>query len=408
MTKNRRGNNEGSIVERKVMKNGKEYTYWMASVTTGYENGKLKRKTYSGKSRGEVAKKMKKALVQVDERTFKDPSKITLEKYLTDWLAGMKCAWAEGVKGPITENTWSAYDTMVRVHIIPNIGNIKLSDLTSKDILGLINKKQNEVKENDKRLSARTVRYIYTTIHKALSDALEEQPPLVAFNAAEGMKKKLPKYDKPEMKTMSITEIGKFLDSVKNYQLNSHHYSPVYAAFYLELHTGLRRGELLGLQDNDINFETREISIKRQLVRGKEGLYLKDPKTKSSKRVITLDERVMSILKQHMDSRAIIKLDRTSLVFCTDEGKPLDPDNFTRHYQTLLDKAGLSHYRFHDLRHSFVTLGLKKKIDYKTLMKFTGHASSKTFFDVYGHSDSEMQEEAAQVYGDLIADCVKK
>lgn len=408
MAKDRRGNNEGSIIERKVIKNGKEYTYWMASVTIGYENGKLKRKTFSGKSRGEVAKKMKKALVQVDERTFKNPSKITLEKYLNEWLSGMKVDWAAGVKGPITENTWLAYETMVRVHIIPNIGNIKLSDLTSKDILGLINKKQNEVKENGKRLSARTVRYIYTTIHKALSDALEEQPPLVAFNAAEGIKKKLPKYDKPEMKTMSVAEIGKFLETIKNCQLNNHHYSPFYAAFYLELHTGLRRGELLGLQDNDINFETREISIKRQLVRGKGGLYLKDPKTKSSKRVIALDERVMAVLKQHMDSRAVVKLDGTSLVFCTDEGKPIDPDNFTRHYETLLKKAGLSHYRFHDLRHSFVTLGLKKKIDYKTLMKFTGHASSKTFFDVYGHSDSEMKEEAAQVYGDLIAESIKK
>lgn len=408
MSKERRGNNEGSIIERTIIKNGKKYTYWMASVTVGYENGKIKRKTYSGKTRNEVAKKMKKALVQVDEKTFRDPSKITLEKYLNDWLAGMKCDWAAGVKGPITENTWSAYETMVRVHIIPNIGNIKLSDLTSKDILGLINKKQNEVKENGKRLSARTVRYIYTTIHKALSDALEEQPPLVAFNAAEGIKKKLPKYDKPEMKTMSVAEIGKFLETIKNCQLNNHHYSPFYAAFYLELHTGLRRGELLGLQDNDINFETREISIKRQLVRGKGGLYLKDPKTKTSKRVITLDERVMAILKQHMDSRPIVKLDGTSLIFCTSEGKPIDPDNFTRHYETLLKKAGLGHYRFHDLRHSFVTLGLKKKIDYKTLMKFTGHASSKTFFDVYGHSDSEMQEEAAQVYGDLIAESIKK
>ncbi len=408
MAKDRRGNNEGSIIERKVIKNGKEYIYWMASVTVGYENGKLKRKTYSGKSRGEVAKKMKKALVQVDEKNFKDPSKITLEKYLNDWLDGMKVDWAAGVKGPISENTWNGYEDKVRVHIVPNIGNIKLSDLTSKDILRLINRKQNEVNKDGKRLSARTVRYIYTTIHKALSDALEEQPPLVAFNAAEGMKKKLPKYDKPEMKTMSVKEIGQFLETVKNCELNNHHKSPLFAAFYLELHSGLRRGEILGLQDQDINFETKQLNIRRQLVRGKKGLYFKEPKTKSSKRVITLDDRVIGILKQHMEARKVVKLDGTGLIFSTEEGKPIDPRNFTRHFQFLLKKAGLEHYRFHDLRHSFVTLGLKKKIDYKTLMKFTGHASSKTFFDVYGHSDSEMQEEAAHVYGDLIADCIKK
>jgi integrase len=274
-------------------------------------------------------------------------------------------------------------------------------------ILELINEKQNTVQANEKRLSPRTVRYIYTTIHKALSDAQEMQPPLVEFNAAEGIKKKLPKLTKNEMKTMSAQQIGIFLNTLKNQKLNHHHYSPFFAAFYLELHTGLRRGELLGLQWQDIDFEKRELKVVRQLIRGKKGLYFKDPKTESSKRTIRLDERVMNILKEHQDAQKVVKLDGTGLVFCLENGEPVDPDNFTRHYQFILDKAGLGHFRFHDLRHSFVTLGLKNKIDYKTLMKFTGHASSKTFFDVYSHSDTEMQDEAAQVFGDLIDGCNK-
>jgi integrase len=344
----RRGNNEGSIIERKVIKNGKEYKYFVAQVTIGYDpqTGKQKMKQFSSKSRGEVSRKMTDALSKLQTGTYIEPTSLTLEKWLIDWLTGRK--------PHIAENTYSSYETIIKCHINPSIGKTKLKDLRTRDIQILLNSKLINGRINGKGgLSSRTVKYIYNTINTALRQAVKER--IIPFNIADAVE--IPKQIEREMKTMSQKEIIKFLDTVKNCQLNHHHSSSLFAAFYLELSSGLRRGELLGLHWSEVDFEKKGIAVKTQLLRGKNGLYFSEPKTAKSKRTITLDASVIKILWDHKIRQNETRLmlgelfQDNGLVFCNDAGGPLDPRNFTRHFEILLDKAGLNHYRFHDLRH---------------------------------------------------------
>jgi integrase len=337
----KRGNNEGSIIQRP---NG----YWMAAVTIGYDQktGKPKRKYFSGKTRQEVAKKLTETLSKVQSGNYIEPSTLSLEQWLNDWLVGRK--------PHITENTYDAYETMIRCHIVPKIGAIKLKDLRTRDIQNLMNEKlQNGRIKGKGGLSPRSVKYIYDTINTALQQATRER--IIPYNVADAVE--IPKQTKKEMKTMTQKEIAKFLDVVKNYKLNHDHFSPLYAAFYLELSTGLRRGELLGLRWTDIDFENKTVTVKLQLLRGSNGLYFSEPKTKKSKRTISLDNDAISILKEHKARQNELRFalgevfQNNNLVFCTNDGKPIDPDNLTRHFETLLKAAGLAHYRFHDLRY---------------------------------------------------------
>jgi integrase len=401
-----RGNNEGSIFTRKIVKDGKGYEIFVGAVTTGYDpiTKKQIKKQFTGKTRAEVNKKMTEALSKIQAGTYIKPTALTVEKWMNDWLTGRK--------PHITENTYFGYENMIKHHIVPTIGKTKLKDLTTRDIQNLLNSKLENGRADGKKggLSRRSVKYIYDTINTALQQAVNER--IIPFNVADAVE--IPKQVKREMITMTQDEITIFLDTVKNYQLNHHHSSPLFAAFYLELSTGIRRGELLGLHWTEVNFEKKQIFIKTQLLRGKNGLYFQEPKTEKSKRPITLGNTAIEVLKMHQIRQDEIKsmlgkevYRDNGLVFCTNEGNPIYPRNFVRHFETLLDKAGLNHYRFHDLRHTFSTIQLENGIPPKTLQEILGHSTFKTTMDTYSHVTPAMHQNAADTIDGILAACAK-
>lgn len=383
----RRGNGEGSIYKRK---DGS----WMASISAGIDpaTGKTKRKTFYGKTRKEAAEKMNKTLHEIKTGSYIELATVTLEQWLTDWLNGRK--------PHIAESSWNAYDTMIRVHIIPALGKVKLKDLKTRDIQNLLNDKfENGRSDGKGGLSPRSVKYIYQTLNSALRQAVRER--LLSYNVTEAAE--LPKQEAKEMTTLSTEDLTKFLEAAKE--------SPQYTAFLLEFYTGLRRGELLGLRWKDIDFKKGTLTVRQQLVKGKK---IKDTKTSKSKRTITLYKDALEALKTHKKKQNEIKLmlgpnyQDNDLVFCTQEGKPLDPDNFTKQFQRLLKKAGIPKTRFHDTRHTFATLSLEAGVPLKTVQEILGHSTISITGDIYSHVTPKMHEEAANKMGGVLAGCMKE
>jgi integrase len=207
------------------------------------------------------------------------------------------------------------------------------------------------------------------------------------------------------MQTIDADQVVQFLNCARNDRL--------YAAFLLEFNTGIRRGELLGLQWKDVDLETGTISICRSLVRiynkGKTELSFQEPKTAAAKRTLPITAEVVAALKNHKKQQIEERLafgseyEDNDLVFCSPKGTPLDPRSFTRHFDTLLNKAGLPHIRFHDARHTVATLLLEQNEHPRVVQELLGHSDISTTLGTYSHVSSDLKRKAAEKLSAVLA-----
>ena len=163
------------------------------------------------------------------------------------------------------------------------------------------------------------------------------------------------------------------------------------AAFYLELTTGLRRGELLALQWDDLDFKTGTLTVNKQVYEVKGQLQVSVPKTRASIRRLVLPPGVVEVLRAYretVDSRWMFPSPQK-------EDSPLDPAAVRKKLSVVLKRAGCPAARFHDLRHTFATSALEHGMDVKTLSTVIGHVSSATTLNVYAHVTDEMRRKAA-------------
>ena len=165
----------------------------------------------------------------------------------------------------------------------------------------------------------------------------------------------------------------------------------MYELFLLELTTGLRRGEILALTWDDLNFETGELRINKQFTPVGGKIILCEPKTKAAFRTIILPSIMVELLREykkgifsHLMFPSRIKPDQ-----------PIDPGYVRKRLQQILERADCKRVRFHDLRHTFATMSLEHGMDVKTLSAIIGHVSAKTTLNIYTHITSEMEENAA-------------
>jgi integrase len=243
------------------------------------------------------------------------------------------------------------------------------------------------------------VRYLHTIIHGALNQALKNQ--LVMRNVSEATT--LPGGKTRKMRPLSLEEVHQFLSSVKDDSL--------FAAMFLEFGTGVRRGELLGLRWRDLDLDNGVLHVRQTLVRvrnheatednRKTRLIFQEPKTEQSRRTIPIPEEIIEALKRHKARQAQDRLlmgeayvDR-GLVICQANGQPIDPRNFTRHFERLLRQAGLPKIRFHDGRHTFATLMLELGESAKTVQTMLGHTKIATTLDIYSHVSLDLEKKAA-------------
>ena len=381
----RRANGEGNIRKRK---DGR----WEGRYTAGYdpESGKRITKNVLGKTQAEVKEKLKSAI--------SESQKLDVSKAGTYTVSSWMKTWYEVYAEPrIRPNTKAYYTNYIENHIIPGIGNISLDKLTTIQMQRFYNnlqktgrvQRKNFPELRDKSLSPRVVRGVHTLLHNCLEQAVAER--LILTNPAQGCK--LPQLEKKEMKILPQEKIGMYLAEAEKRGL--------LAAFYLELTTGLRRGELLGLKWSDIDLEKGDLRVQRQIGRI-DGKIIEMPlKTKNAYRTLPLSADAISVLKIQK-----CKVGNSEWVFPSPTGGPMSPDSVLHMLHRVLKRAGLPKVRFHDLRHTFATLALQNGVDIKTVSGMLGHFSAGFTLDTYAHVTTSAKREAAKTMGNILSGAV--
>jgi integrase len=365
----KRGNGEGSITRRKD-------GLYMARYTVETAIG-AKRKTLYGKTRGEVSEKLTKAMADRDEGLVFDADNLKVGEYLERWLV-------DSVLDTVRPTTYERYEQIVRIHVRPALGSVKLKNLTPVHVRGLYREKL------EAGLSARTVQYIHVTLHKALKQAVQDG--LIPRNATEAVK--APQVRREEMRPLSGEQVKVLLEVARGDRLE--------ALYVLAIHTGLRQGELLGLKWEDVDLESGTLRVRRTLVTAKGGPVLTAPKTKGSRRSVKLTQGAVEALRSHLKHQ-LQEIDRAGslwrengLMFASESGEPLDRRYLTScRYKALLKRAELPMIRFHDLRHTCATLLLSKNVNPKIVSEMLGHASIAITLDTYSHVLPNMRDQAA-------------
>ena len=379
----KRANGEGSIRKRK---DGR----WEGFYTAAYDpvTGKQKIKNVLGKTQTEVKEKLKKAIA--------DSQRLDMNRSGTHTVKSWMKMWYEVYAEPrLREKTKDYYLNYIENHIIPELGDIKLDKLTTIRIQKFYNDLQKNgrvqrykhIELQDKGLSVRVVRGIHTLLNNCLEQAVAER--LILANPAKGCR--LPKLEKREMKILPEDKIGPYLAEAERRGL--------LAAFYLELTTGLRRGELLALLWTDLDVENMTISVSKQVNRINGELVVSQPKTPNSIRRLAIPQRAVELLVEehakHPHSPYLFVSPKTGTMF--------DPDSFRHTHEKSLKAIGAEHIRFHDLRHTFATLSLKYGVDVKTLSGALGHYDAGFTLSTYTHATEGMKRSAADTIGSVIS-----
>jgi len=370
----------------------KRGTMWSFVVDLGRDNkGKRKQKWYSGfKTKKEAEKKLAEVIYQIETNTFINPDKLTLGEYLKRWVS-------DYVELNLAPSTVAGYKVNIEKHIIPSIGNVPIQKLQPAHIQKFYNEKLKNGRLDGKGgLSAKSVIYIHRNLREALTYAVKQQ--ILIRNVADMVE--LPKIKKFQAKYLNEDEVQKLLEVFKG----TYCYIPVMLAVGL----GLRRGEALGLQWKDIDFDNNTIHINRSLIPTKQGLPFHDPKTEGSKRIIVASETIMSELRKVKENQEQNKelleeaYNELDLVTCYDDGSPINPVALGHSFARTLKRNKLPHIRFHDLRHTNATLMLKQNVPAKVASERLGHSTIEITLDLYSHVLKEMQEEAASKIEELL------
>jgi integrase len=251
-------------------------------------------------------------------------------------------------------------------------------------------------KHLDEGSKPRTVGLIHAALRRALSDAVKQG--LVARNVASLVSP--PRFDRYEAQTLTVEQAERLLEVA--------HGSHLDALLILALTTGMRRGELLALRWDDVDFKQSLVSVHRTMTRvGGYGYVEGEPKTRSSRRRIVLPGVALEALKDHRERQAQVQLkvgetwQDKGLVFCDGSGRFFSPDVVLYRFGKLLREVGLPHMRFHDLRHSAATILLVAGVHPKVVQERMGHSTIAMTLDVYSHVLPSMQQEAAGKIDDL-------
>ncbi|OUN18720.1 site-specific integrase [Pseudoflavonifractor sp. An85] len=377
----KRANGEGSIRKRK---DGR----WEGRYTAGHdpETGKAIYKNVLGRSQAEVKEKLKQAIGEIQALDITKAGKYTVGEWMEVWFQD----YAKIKVRPSSHQTYQGY---IHNHIRPNIGEIPLEKLTSLDLQKFYKKllttgrvDRLEAKGQPKGLSAKTVRNIHQILSSALKLAQEQR--LILTNPAEGCA--LPRVEHQEMKTLTTVQLASFFQEARE--------SGVFELYYLELATGLRRGELLGLKWEDVDLERGDLRVRRQVSRINGEVVEAPLKTKNAYRTLPLAEDTVSVLKEQRK-----KVGNSPWVFPSPNGGPISPDSVLHMLHRVLKRAGLPKVRFHDLRHTFATLALQNGVDVKTVSGMLGHFSAGFTLDTYAHITSAAQRQAVQTMGNVLA-----
>ena len=361
---------------------------WEARYTVGRDpcTGKQIQKSVYANTQREASQKLRAVTADIDKGIYAESSSMTL----SSWLE----AWIKDFCPDVKPRTRELYESAIRTRIIPAIGKVKLSSLTP----AIIQRFYNACSEGDNPLSAKTIRNIHGILHRALQQAVDAK--YIPSNPSDACKP--PRLQQPEIKPLDDDQTRAFLAAIVG--------DPFEALFKVALFTGMREGELLGLQWNDIDFSSGTIRITQQLQQRKGEYVLATPKN-SKPRCITPAPFVMNTLKAVRRDQMQKQLlaggawTNTGFVFTDDLGGHVARNTVYMHFKRIVEKIGIPSARFHDLRHTYAVASLRAGDDPKTVSENLGHATVSFTLDVYGHVTAQMKQASAnrmQAYIDSI------
>lgn len=376
----KRSNGEGTLFQRKD-------GLWCGSCYVSI-NGVSRRKYVYGKMQKEVKEKLKALQYNNENGLVLESSSMLFQDWMQIWLENYKCKLVKAT-------SYYGYQNVFETHILDSyIGRIPLKKLTTTILQGFYNEKLTNGRRDGKgALSPTTVKRIHILIKSCLEQAVKNE--MLSKNVSKAVI--LPPKSKMEFTPFTVDEVHKLLESAKK---DSH----IFPLLILEVYTGLRKGELLGLQWQDIDFENKKLFVRHNLCRipkvdenGKRYsvLELMEPKTAKSKRILPLNDCAISVLKEHKKQQNLWILKNRdiyqdkNIIFSTRTGNFIHPRDVSKRFHRILEKAGLERKRFHDLRHTFASILLNEGESVKMIQELLGHSTITTTLDIYSHISEE-------------------
>ena len=369
----KRKSGEGTV---RLRKDGR----WEGRVVCGYDAKGLP-KNVLAKTKTECIEKLK----ALKETLGMSISKNTSDMPFGDWMD----FWYQTYCKPgIKSYTQTTYEERIYKQIIPKIGATPLNQITT----GTLEKFYAHLKSDGRLirreqygtgLSNSVIRSIHAHCRAALEKAKNER--LIRKNPA--VHCTLPQKKSPEIEVLTPAEMQRLLIQAK-YETEA-----FYVMFLLDLSTGLRRGEVVGLKWEDIDLETGVLNVVRQIRYSNGILKIGPPKTKASERAIILPPPLVEVLKEYRKKVKSVWLFPSPV---KKEDVPRDPSACRKRLSSMLEKAGCKHVPFHALRHTFATQMLRYGMDVKTLASTIGHESVETTLNIYSHTTDEGMRQAAE------------
>jgi integrase len=369
---------------------------WYAVIYDGINpaTGKEQRRWVAAGTRKGDAEKLVTELVK--RRNEGEPTvtdKASFGSYLVD-------RWLPIQQAKLRASTYDSYRRNIDLHVLPALGRRPLDKLTAEDLdvfyATLLTSGRKDGKPGG--LAAKTVRNIHLMLNKALVDAQRKGAVVrnvasIADAPAVGSRRRA------DIKAWDVDQLREFLDLIASHRL--------FAAFHLSAHTGMRRGEILGLRWGDLDAEHLRLSVQQALVSIAYEVQLSDVKTDNGRRTVDLDEGTVAVLEQWRCVRTTERDGRrpadTELVFTKPDGAWVHPDIFSQIFDRKVEKLDVPVISLHDLRHTHATIMLKAGVPVKVVSERLGHANAAFTMSVYQHVLPGMQAEAAAVFANLLS-----
>lgn len=328
-------------------------------------------------SRGEALRALRSASATRDQGVDLNPSRVLIRDYLERWLN-------EHARLRVKASTLLRYRQLA-ARLTPFIGGVTLRDLRPAHVQRAYGALL------DEGLAARTVLHHHRMLKQALQQAVRWG--LIATNPADAAT--APRAERREMRTLSAEEVALVEDAASDEDFRR--------LVHVAVTTGLRLGELLGLQWGDIDFEHGRIQVQRSAFYRERSTTLGSVKTGRSRRAIAISQGTLATLRQHRAAQAARRLELgpayqdLDMVFAAPDGSICPPYRVSNRFAVITAELGLRGVRFHDLRHTMATLALSAGVHVKVVSERLGHSTTQITLDTYSHVLPDLQEEAAAV-----------
>ena len=371
----RRGRGEGSITKRS---DGR----WMAQADLGWQDGKRRRKAFYGRTKREVQEKLREALHRQEHGLPPVPEQETVGAFLRRWL--------DVRQSRVRRRTLERYTQVVRAHLLPGLGRIRLAKLTPQDVATCLRR----IEESGSAYTARGAREV---LRAALNQAVRWE--LVSRNVAALTDP--PRHRTRQIEPLTPEQASTLLAAVAGHRLE--------ALITVAVGLGLRQGEALGLRWQDVDLEAGVLSVRQTLERAGSEPRFGEPKTARSRRTINLPGVVAAALRRHRTRQLEERLAAgarwrdSGLVFTTTIGTTIDKSRLHKDFKAILRAAELPDIRYHDLRHTAATLLLAQGVDPRTIMETLGHSQISLTMNTYAHVMPALQREAAAKMDEILS-----